>query len=158
MLRETNVQTLHWADKTMSVLKARQLEACESRLASLPDFGLFDGCDESNVETLWACSFEAQEQPIPTALHDPRKLQAKVLTTLPAEAALLSMEEHHLLDRLLALGGDAELMDWEEPRERNSNLLPVKAKGEVRLRSVVSLGNLGRMCTPRRMASRSWVS
>jgi len=114
MLRETNVQTLHWADKTMSVLKARQLEACESRLNALPDFGLFNGCDESNVETLWACSFDAQEQPIPTALHDPRKLQAKVLTTLPAEAALLSMEEHHLLDRLLALGGDAELMDWEE--------------------------------------------
>ena len=24
-------------------------------------------------------------------------------------------------------------MDAEEPRERNSNLLPVKAKGEVRL-------------------------
>lgn len=114
MLRETNVQTLHWADKTMSVLKARQLEACENRLASLPDFGLFNGCNESNVETLWACSFEAQEQPIPGALHEPRTLQAKVLTALPAEAALLSMEEHHLLDRLLALGGDAELMDWEE--------------------------------------------
>lgn len=114
MLRETNVQTLHWADKTMSVLKARQLEACESRLADLPAFGLFDGCDESNVETLWSCSFAAQEQPIPSTLHEPRKLQAKLLTTLPAEAALLSMEEHHLIDRLLALGGDAELLDWEE--------------------------------------------
>ncbi len=114
MLRETNVQTLNWADKTMSVLKARQLEACESRLADLPGFGLFDGCDAANVETLWACSFEAQEQPILTHLHDPRKLQAQVLTTLPAEAALLSMEEHHLLDRMLALGGEAELMDWEE--------------------------------------------
>lgn len=114
MLRETNVQTLHWADKTMSVLKARQLEACESRLNDLPAFGLFSGCDSSNVETLWACSFDAQEHPIPDELHEPRKLQAQVLATLPAEAALLSMEEHHLLDRMLALGGSAELMDWEE--------------------------------------------
>ncbi len=34
-------------------------------------------------------------------------------------------------------------MDWLEPRLRNSNLLPVKATGEVRLRSVVSLGDGG---------------
>lgn len=114
MLRETNVQTLHWADKTMSVLKARQLEACESRLAALPDFGLFSGCDESNVEDLWAISFEAQEQPVPTVLHTPRQLQAQVLASLPAEAALLSPEEHHLVERILALEGEAELMDWEE--------------------------------------------
>ena len=31
---------------------------------------------------------------------------------------------------------------------RNSNLLPVKAKGEVRLRSVVSRMNFGSTCTP----------
>lgn len=120
MLRETNGHALHWADKTMSVIKARQLEACESRLASLPGFGLFSGCDATNVETLWAISFEAQEQPVPGALHDVRKLQAKVLTTLPAEAALLSMEEHHLLDRLLALSGKAELLDWEETEAAES--------------------------------------
>ena len=29
-------------------------------------------------------------------------------------------------------------IDWLEPTMRNSNLLPVKAMGEVRLRSVVS--------------------
>ena len=29
-------------------------------------------------------------------------------------------------------------MDWLEPSMRNSNLLPVKARGEVRFRSVVS--------------------
>jgi hypothetical protein len=28
--------------------------------------------------------------------------------------------------------------DWLDPRARNSNLLPVKANGEVRLRSVAS--------------------
>ena len=34
-------------------------------------------------------------------------------------------------------------MDWEEPSIRNSNLLPVKAMGEVRLRSVLSWGMAG---------------
>lgn len=114
MLRESNVQTLTWADKTMSVLKARQLEACESRLAGLPTFGLFSGCDDSRAETLWACSFAAQEQPKVTTLHTMRSLTAQVLTALPAEAALLSIEEHMLLERLLALEGTAELLDWEE--------------------------------------------
>ena len=42
----------------------------------------------------------------------------------------------------------ASAMDMEEPRERNSNLLPVNAKGEVRFLSVVSFGNFGSTCTP----------
>ena len=43
----------------------------------------------------------------------------------------------------------ASLRFSAEPGIRNSNLLPVKANGEVRLRSVVSLLNLGRTSTPR---------
>ena len=35
-----------------------------------------------------------------------------------------------------------------EPSMRNSNLLPVKAKGEVRFRSVVSMARSGSTCTP----------
>ena len=37
----------------------------------------------------------------------------------------------------------AEEMESEEPTIRNSNLLPVKAKGEVRFRSVASLSKSG---------------
>ena len=33
--------------------------------------------------------------------------------------------------------------DWLEPSARNSNLLPVKANGEVRLRSPPCLGSAG---------------
>lgn len=116
MLREANVQTLTWADKTMSVLKERQLEACENRLAQLPDFGLFDGCDDTRVEQLWQCSFEAQENPVQTHLHTTQALQRQVLLSLPPEAALLSVEEHTLLERLIVLDGQAELMEWEETR------------------------------------------
>ena len=42
----------------------------------------------------------------------------------------------------------AQAMELEEPSIRNSNLLPVKAKGEVRFRSVVSRANRGRTSTP----------
>lgn len=114
MLRETNVQRLHWADKTMSVLRQQQLEACERRLALLPDFGLFDRDDDLRIEELWHCSFDAQEHPRMTELHTTQNLRKQVLAALPAEAALLSIEEHMLVERLVSLGGETELLDWEE--------------------------------------------
>jgi hypothetical protein len=40
-----------------------------------------------------------------------------------------------------------------EPGMRNSNLLPVKANGLVRLRSVLSFRKFGRTWTPRSMAT-----
>ena len=42
-----------------------------------------------------------------------------------------------------------------EPGMRNSNLLPVNANGEVRLRSVLSLRKFGSTATPRSMATFS---
>lgn len=114
MLRETNVQRLHWADKTMSLIRQQQLEACERRLNALPSYGLYTYNDDVHAEELWLSSFDGQESPRLTHLHTTHELRAKVLTRLPSEAALLSVEEHHLIERLLTLGGDAELLDWEE--------------------------------------------
>ena len=42
-----------------------------------------------------------------------------------------------------------KLTDWLEPTARNSNLLPVKANGLVRLRSPAWRGNVGRTGVPR---------
>lgn len=114
VLRETNVQRLHWADKTMSLLRQLQLESCEKRLAALPEFGLYTYDDDVHAEELWAVSFDAQEHPVPTHLHTTQELRAMVLTRMPKEAALLSVEEHQLAERLLSLDGEAELMDWLE--------------------------------------------
>lgn len=114
MLRETNIQRLHWADKTMSLLRQQQLEACEKRLLALPEFGLFTRNDDLHAEALWAMSLDGQEHPHLTHLHTTQELRAMVLTRLPREAALLSVEEHLLLERLLSLEGEAELMDWQE--------------------------------------------
>ena len=45
-----------------------------------------------------------------------------------------------------------------EPGMRNSNLLPVNANGEVRLRSVLSFKKFGSTSTPRSMATFSALS
>ena len=114
MLRETNVQRLHWADKTMSVIRQEQLEACEKRLSALPKVTIFDLSDDVLIEQIWQCSYDAQEHPHQEKLHTRKELRAQVLGNLAAEAALLSIEEHLLAERLITLGGTAELIDWEE--------------------------------------------
>ncbi len=114
MLRETNVQRLHWADKTMSLLRQSQLESCERRLAVLPGYGLYTFDDDLHAEDLWGISLDAQERPRRTHLHTTQELRAMVLTRLPLEASLLTCEEHSLVERMITLGGEAELMDWLE--------------------------------------------
>ena len=44
-------------------------------------------------------------------------------------------------------------MDWLDATARNSNLLPVNAKGDVRFLSEMSRGSSGRAVTPRRSTS-----
>ena len=120
MLRQTNVQQLHWADKTMSILRQEQLEACEKRLSALPKVTVFDLTDDLCTEDVWQCSYDCQEHPGLSELHTLRELRAHVLGRLAAEAALLSIEEHLLLERLITLGGNAELIDWEETEAAES--------------------------------------
>ncbi len=122
MLRESNVQTLNWADKTMSVLRLAQLEACEKRLSEGLRFGLFHGCDDRQVEQVWQASYAAGEAPAAAALHTTRQLQAQVLARLPQEAALLSVQEHMLVERMLLFEGEAELLDVEEAAAAESLL------------------------------------
>lgn len=113
MLREGNVHSLHWADKTMSILRERQLEASADRIAAYPPKGLFSGCDDLMVEELWKHSYDAQENPIPARLHTVRGLRRLVLAQLPGEAALLAVEEAELCERLFALGGEIDLFTEE---------------------------------------------
>lgn len=144
MLRETNVQRLHWADKTMSVLRQEQLEACDKRIAQLPQTTVFDLTDELETEKVWQCSYDAQEHPQMQHLHTRSKLRAQVLASLAGEAALLSVEEHLLVERLITLGGTAELLDWEEMQAAESLVRRmwctlVKKDGRVILRLAETL-------------------
>ena len=118
MLR--NEQPLNWADHTMSIMQERKLEACATRLNAALPYGLFDLKDDTQVETLWRLSYDAQEHPRMASLHTAEGLRRQVLRDLPAEAALLSVQEQHLLERLMATGGRMPLLDLEESRPAES--------------------------------------
>ena len=130
MLRNGNPRPLSWSDKTMSVMRADLLEACEKDLAGLPAHCLFDpGCSDVDAETFYDLSFFAEEdrraaggKPAPV-LHTVEELRTRVLHQYAQEAALLSLEEHDLLVRTVLFGGRTLLTDWNE-------LLP--ARGLVR--------------------------
>ena len=127
MLRQCNTRPLHWADKTMSVLRADQLEACEKDLAGLPSRCVFEPeCGNLEAESLYDLSFFAEEdrkasgKPLRPALHTVEQLRSRVLHTFVQEAALLSVEEHDLLVRTVLFGGRTPLADWNE-------LIPARA-------------------------------
>ena len=106
-----------WTGKTMSVLRANQLEACEKDLASLPFLCLFDAeCTDADAETFYSLSFFPNEDRRNGlfSLHTVEELRVRVLSSFAAELGLLSPEEHELLVRLVLFGGRLALQDWEE--------------------------------------------
>ena len=121
MLRNGNLRPLHWSDKTMSVMRADLLEACEKDLAGLPSHCLFDpACGDTDAETFYEFSFFAEEdrraaggKPAPV-LHTVEQLRSRVLHQYAQEAALLSAEEHELLVRAVLFGGRTPLTDWND--------------------------------------------
>ena len=118
MLRKGNTRPLHWADKTMSVLRADQLEACEKDLTGLPSFSLFDSaCHDEQAEDLYDYSWYASEDRIaglPFSLHTAESLRSRVLSSFVPESALLPSEEHDLLVKLVLFGGNLPLQDWND--------------------------------------------
>ena len=114
MLREFDLQRMHWADKTQSMLHQRQMEACETRLLSYPTESIFTLQDERETECWWQCSYDAEESPKSPVLHTLREMRANVLARLPVEAALLTETEHALIVRLILCGGQARIDGWQE--------------------------------------------
>ena len=121
MLRQCYTRPLHWADKTMSVMRADLLEACEKDLAGFPAHCLFDpACSDLDAEALYEFSFFAEEdrhaskrKPRPS-LHTVEQLRNRVLQRFIQEVALLSVDEHDLLIRVALFGGTTPLTDWNE--------------------------------------------
>ena len=106
-----------WTGKTMSVLRANQLEACEKDLAGLPFRCLFDGdCTDAEAETFYNLSFFPREDRRKKVfqLHTVEQLRVRVLSSFAPELSLLSPEEHDLLVRLVLFGGKLALQEWEE--------------------------------------------
>lgn len=114
MLRNDNVQALHWADKTMSEIRAQQLEACEQRLMATPELGLFDEASRWDGQQWWQLSHDGQLLPHLPTYPTIEDLRQQVLSDLPVETALLSLQEQILAERLLVENGVTQLMEWEE--------------------------------------------
>ena len=117
MLRTVNTAAAHWADKTMSVLRTQQLEACEKDLAGLPERCLFDAdCTDADAEDFYRLSFFPREDRSRKewTLHTVEQLRVRVLSSFAPELALLSPEEHDLLVRLVLFGGKLFLREWDE--------------------------------------------
>lgn len=118
MLRQGNTKPFHWADKTMSVLRADQLEACEKQLAELPSFCLFDAaCRDAHTEELYDLSYFPQEDRqsgLAATLHTSSELRIRVLSSFAPETALLPSEEHDILVRMVLFGGKIILKDWND--------------------------------------------
>ena len=113
MLREIAMHT-DWCDKTMSMLKEKQFEACERRIAARPSVNLFsDAMTDDEVQSLFECSYYYREMGFVLVTRE--ELQNRVLTLLPTEVCFLSREEASLLERLLAADGHLELTDWDHP-------------------------------------------
>ncbi len=134
MLRRGNTRPYHWADKTMSVLRADQLEACEKDLTGFPAVCLFDAsCQDRDAEKLYDLSWYAEEdkasgnQPL---LHRVSDLRSRVLSGFAPEMALLPGEEHDLLVRTVLFGGHLALQDWNDLIPARSLIRRLWCRGE----------------------------
>lgn len=114
MLRETGVHALGWCEKTMSMMRERQLEACEKRLSRCARVGLFSpDATDADAQRLFDTSFYAGEERL-SRLPTIAWLRERVLKLLPREAALLSTGERTLLERLLISDAGVELTEMDE--------------------------------------------
>jgi hypothetical protein len=115
MLREASMaHEADWCEKTMSVLREKQYEACELRLSAVPSVGLFSpDATDAQAQELFEYSFYNGETDS-LGLVTLASLRERVLKQLPVEALYLSRGESELLERLLAADGRISSDNWDE--------------------------------------------
>ena len=114
MRLNTNSRPVRWTDRTLSVLRASRLEACEKELAGLGGCGLFDvDTTDMDAERLFEQSYYAEEEKA-TRLHSIEEMRIRVLSQLPAEMGMLSPEEYELTVKLALFGGEMPILDWND--------------------------------------------
>lgn len=112
MLRTSVSRVERWCDKTMSVMRERQLEACQERLSRWPSAGIFGALCDDEVQKLFLFSYYAKE--IKTRIPRQETLRALVKGRAKEEACYLSPREDDLVKRMLMNDGAACLEDWDE--------------------------------------------
>ena len=106
-----------WIGKTMSILRANQLEACEKDLAGLPFRCLFDGdCTDTDAEIFYGMSFFPREDQKAKnfTLHTVEQLRVRVLRCVlrsAVHAGMVCPLIEHLHPGQLSEAADAVLTD-----------------------------------------------
>lgn len=96
----------------MSVMRERQLEACQDRLYRCPAQGIFGELCADEARDLFYLSFYAQE--IKTRVPDQKALKKLVTKRAEKETCYLSPREDDLVKRMLMDGGETFLNSWDE--------------------------------------------
>lgn len=112
LFRTSACRVERWSDKTMSVMRERQLEACQDRLYRCPAAGIFDTLCEDEYRNIFLFSYYAAE--MRARVPGQEELKQIVLAAAPREACFLSPGEDDLVKRILMGGGEAYLNDWDE--------------------------------------------
>ena len=93
MQRNAQTRPDRWTDRTLTILRASRLEACEKEMAGLGGSGLFDAeTTDLDAERLFEQSYFAEEEK-KKRLHSIEEMRVQVLSSFPAEMSLLSEEE-----------------------------------------------------------------
>ena len=112
LFRMSTCSVDRWCDKTMSVMREQQLEACQDRLTRCPSVGIFDEIYEDELRDLFRFSFFSQE--IRTRMPGKEELKAAVLSQIGKEACFLSAREDELVKRMLVNEGEVYLDAWDD--------------------------------------------
>ncbi|MBE5802381.1 MAG: hypothetical protein E7319_08870 [Clostridiales bacterium] len=103
------------SEMTMTVLREKQVEACERRLLARPGVALFsDEATNADAQGLLAGSFDDTNGLSSRRLLSIQELRAAVLTRLPLEAQYIDPYERQLLERLIVNHGELVMGDWDD--------------------------------------------
>ena len=86
MIRTGACRVEHWSDKTMSVMREQQLEACQDRLYRCPATGIFDELCEDEIQSLYQRSYYAREEG--RKAPDQKEIREKVLQYVPLKRVI----------------------------------------------------------------------
>ena len=114
MLREGMLHA-DWCERTMSMMREKQFEACERRLFAHPGVSLFSPeATEQDAQRLFQGSYEDEHGMSSFALITLDELRRRVSERLSLEAVYISVAEMQLLERLLMNDGVIALTEWDD--------------------------------------------
>ena len=112
MLREASTYA-DWCEKTMSMMREQQFEACEQRLSAQTGAVLFaPDTTDADAQSLLERSYYRGE--LEKNLYTIEQLRGVLMAQLPIESLYLPLAERELLEKALMAGGKTILTEWDD--------------------------------------------